>query len=140
MTRTTLIVRYSSFAVLATLVNLATQRVVLSTGESTLNFALALTSGTIVGLTLKYFLDKHWIFYDTSRGFKAHSTRLSLYTVMGVITTAIFWSVETTFWLIWRTEMMRELGAVIGLSVGYLVKYQLDRRYVFPDRNLRPTQ
>ena len=27
--------------------------------------------------------------------------------------------------------MMRELGAVLGLSVGYVVKYFLDRRFVF---------
>jgi hypothetical protein len=26
---------------------------------------------------------------------------------------------------------MREAGAVLGLTVGYVVKYRLDRRYVF---------
>ena len=34
--------------------------------------------------------------------------------------------------------MMRELGAVIGLTIGYVAKYQLDRRYVFPDSRLEP--
>ena len=28
-------------------------------------------------------------------------------------------------------ELEAELGAVLGLSVGYVVKYNLDRRYVF---------
>jgi hypothetical protein len=34
---------------------------------------------------------------------------------------------------------MRELGAVIGLAIGYVVKYNLDRRFVFTDAQLRPT-
>ena len=32
-----------------------------------------------------------------------------------------------------RDLFARELGAVIGLSVGYITKYQLDRRFVFKD-------
>ena len=55
---------------------------------------------------------------------------------MGLITTVIFWGAETAFWLIWRTDAMRELGAVIGLGIGYVVKYHLDRRYVFTDSRL----
>ncbi|MEL7013152.1 MAG: GtrA family protein, partial [Pseudomonadota bacterium] len=31
----------------------------------------------------------------------------------------------------WRTDLMRELGAVIGLTIGYVTKYQLDKRFVF---------
>ena len=73
-------------------------------------------------------LDKRWIFADTSSGVKAHGKKFSLYTAMGLVTTAIFWGTETAFWLIWQTDAMRELGAVIGLSVGYVVKYRLDRR------------
>jgi hypothetical protein len=30
---------------------------------------------------------------------------------------------------------MRELGAVIGLTIGYVVKYELDRRFVFTPSN-----
>jgi putative flippase GtrA len=55
---------------------------------------------------------------------------------MGLVTTAIFWGTETAFWMIWHTGMMRELGAVLGLLVGYVVKYNLDRRFVFTDRRL----
>ena len=69
---------------------------------------------------------------------KAHSKKFSLYTAMGLITTAIFWGTETVFWLIWQTDAMRELGAVLGLSVGYVVKYNLDRRFVFTDNRLEP--
>lgn len=131
MTLQTLILRYAAFAVVATMANLATQRVVLQFGETGIHFAGAVGAGTVVGLILKYILDKRWIFYDLGTGVKNHGRKFSLYTAMGLVTTAIFWGMETAFWLIWQTDMMRELGAILGLSVGYVVKYNLDRRYVF---------
>jgi putative flippase GtrA len=70
---------------------------------------------------------------------RKHSQMFSLYTVMGTATTAIFWGTETAFWMIWHTDFMRELGAMIGLSIGYIVKYNLDRRFVFADRQMEVT-
>ena len=120
-----------AFAVLATVANLAAQRVVLKAVDANFSFALAVFVGTAVGLVLKYALDKRWIFYDTSKGAAVHSKKFTLYTLMGVVTTLLFWGAETTFWLVWQTDLMREVGAVLGLMVGYVVKYNLDRRYVF---------
>ncbi len=131
MTAAQLIWRYSAFAVLATLANLATQRSVLALAEGTQGFALAVVSGTAVGLLLKYILDKRWIFFDTSSGIAVHGRKFTLYTVMGVFTTLIFWGSETAFWLAWKTDLMREVGAVLGLAVGYVIKYTLDRKFVF---------
>lgn len=51
--------------------------------------------------------------------------------MMGLATTAIFWGAELAFRAIWRTEMMRDLGAVLGLALGYFAKYRLDKRFVF---------
>ena len=136
MTLRTLILRYAAFAVVATIANLASQRAVLQFGETGVYFAAAVGAGTIVGLVIKYVLDKRWIFYDVETGVKSHSRKFSLYTAMGLVTTAIFWGTETAFWLICQTDMMRELGAILGLSVGYVVKYNLDRRFVFTDRHL----
>ena len=124
---------YVAFAVLATIANLAMQRLVLAVNDGAVGFALAVFSGTLVGLLLKYVLDKRWIFEDRSTGAAAHSKKFLLYSAMGLITTAIFWITETAFWLTWHTDAMRELGAVIGLAIGYTVKYQLDRRFVFND-------
>ena len=138
MTLRILVFRYTVFAVIATLANLAMQRLVLTGGDSTLWFMAAVGAGTLAGLVVKYVLDKRWIFADTSTGVKAHGKKFSLYTAMGLITTAIFWGTETSFWLIWKTDMMRELGAVLGLAVGYVVKYNLDRRFVFTDSRLEP--
>jgi putative flippase GtrA len=126
-----LILRYALFAVIATIANLATQRIVLSGGDTATHFAAAVAAGTLVGLVVKYVLDKRWIFFDSASGVRAHGRRFSLYTAMGLITTAIFWGTETAFWLIWKTDAMRELGAILGLAVGYVVKYNLDKRFVF---------
>ena len=131
MSRSELILRYSGFAVLATLANLGAQRAVLALGETPALFALAVLAGTGVGLVVKYLLDKRWIFDDRSTGLAAHGRRFSLYTAMGLVTTAIFWATETAFWLAWQTHLAREIGAVLGLAVGYVVKYHLDRRFVF---------
>ncbi len=133
MSRGTLILRYSTFAVVAVLVNLATQRAVLALpwGSEGTALALAIAAGTLTGLVVKYLLDKRWIFFDMEGGLANHGRKFALYTAMGVVTTCIFWGSETLFWLIWRTDMMREAGAVLGLTVGYVTKYQLDKRFVF---------
>lgn len=136
MTLRTLILRYSAFAVVATLANLATQRAILQAGETAVWFAAAVAAGTIVGLVIKYLLDKRWIFQDLETGARNHARKFSLYTAVGGVTTAIFWGTETAFWLFWQTDLMRETGAILGLSVGYVVKYNLDRRFVFTDRRL----
>lgn len=138
MTVQSLILRYTAFAVVATVVNLGVQRLVLANGETILVFALAVGAGTLAGLAVKYILDKRWIFYDLDTGVKAHGEKFTRYSAMGLITTAIFWGTETVFWLIWQTDMMRELGAIIGLAIGYVIKYQLDRRYVFTASRLEP--
>lgn len=136
MTMQTLILRYAAFAVLASIANLAIQRFVLQFGQTGVHFVGAVGAGTIVGLIIKYVLDKRWIFHDLETGVKNHGRKFCLYTAMGLITTAIFWGTETAFWLIWQTDIIRELGAILGLSVGYVVKYNLDRRFVFTDRQL----
>lgn len=137
MRLTALFLRYSFFAVAAICVNLAVQRCVFLFGESSGIFLLAIASGTGAGLIVKYLLDKTWIFGDLCSGLAAHRTKFSLYSAMGIITTILFWCTEATFWIIWQTEMMRDLGALIGLSIGYVVKYQLDKRYVFTDSKAR---
>ena len=136
MTWRTLVWRYALFAVIATIANLGTQRFVLSVGEGTAIFTAAVGVGTLMGLVVKYILDKRWIFQDHCIGLKAHSQKFTLYTAMGLVTTAIFWGSETLFWILWQTDVMREIGAILGLSVGYVIKYNLDRRFVFADNTL----
>ena len=100
-------------------------------GRIGLAYWAALIAGTGVGLVVKYLLDKRWIFADTSRGVAAHGRRFSLYTLMGVATTAIFWGTQSAFFLVWQSEAALYLGGALGLAAGYTVKYRLDRRFVF---------
>ena len=137
MTGPGLALRYTLFAVIATLANLGMQRLVLTAGDSGAIFTAAIGAGTLVGLVVKYVLDKRWIFYDSSTGLRAHGRKFALYTAMGIVTTCIFWGSETAFWLIWGTDTMREFGAILGLMVGYVTKYILDRRFVFTDARLQ---
>jgi putative flippase GtrA len=125
--------RYALFAGLAMLANLAVQRAVLAlvAGPAGLAYPAALAAGTGVGLVVKFVLDKRWIFFDRSAGAAAQGRLFWLYTLTGIATTAIFWGTETAFWLAWHTDAAREAGAVLGLAAGYIVKYRLDRRFVF---------
>lgn len=131
MTRAMLVARYAAFALVATAANLAVQRAVLGLGDDGMHFAAAVAAGTLAGLVIKYVLDKRWIFGDREGGIAAHGAKFTAYSLMGLVTTAIFWGSETMFWLIWQSETMREAGALIGLGIGYVVKYRLDRRFVF---------
>lgn len=133
-----LVIRYAAFAVFATFANLGVQRAVLAGTDGL--YVPALLAGTLVGLVLKYILDKRWIFFDDRVGLRNETRTFSLYALTGVGTTALFWSSETLFWLIGQTQMMREFGAVLGLTAGYVIKYNLDYRFVFrkaggPDNN-----
>lgn len=135
-----LLLRYVIFALIATLANLAVQRLILAAAargalpgleNGAEGYVPALLGGTGAGLVLKYVLDKRWIFFDRRTGFLGHGRTFTLYTLMGAATTLIFWGTETAFWLAWRSDPMREVGAVLGLTIGYILKYQLDRRFVF---------
>ena len=123
--------RYAAFAGIATIINLGTQHLVLNFGHSVAIFSLAIFSGTIMGLVIKYILDKNWIFYDLETGVRNHGRKFTLYTTMGLFTTAIFWGTETLFWLVYKSDIMRDTGAIIGLIIGYYIKYKLDKRFVF---------
>jgi len=124
-----LVLSYAGFAVLATLANLASQRAVLALWPGGLLAALAL--GTLVGLVVKYWLDRTWIFAGASNQRVGEAGTFGLYAATGVITTMIFWGFESAAWLVWHSHLAREAGAIAGLAIGYLVKYRLDRRYVF---------
>lgn len=126
-----LVVRYTLFAGLSTAVNLATQYVALLLYGGIGALPLAMATGTLTGLVTKYLLDKRWIFFDPSHGTRAHARRFSLYTFTGLFTTAIFWGTELLFAALSPQQWVQFMGGLLGLTVGYVVKYRLDRRFVF---------
>jgi putative flippase GtrA len=131
MTFLPIYLRYACFAVLAGLVTLVTQAAFLQIYSGPLGLTIALVLGTGTGLLAKYLLDKRWIFFDTSTGAAAHGKTFSLYTATGVVTTVIFWGLEYAFDGLTPDGRWRYLGGAIGLAIGYIAKFQLDRRFVF---------
>jgi putative flippase GtrA len=129
--RLALPVLYTAFAVLAIGVNIGTQAIVVALYGGPFALVASVLAGTATGLVAKYVLDKAYIFRFTTRD-KAHEAKtFALYTVMGIVTTAVFWGTEAVFHLVWETDAMRYLGGVIGLAIGYCSKYYLDKRFVF---------
>ena len=127
-----LVLRYALFAPVATVVNLMLQRLVLAISPTTIGYVLGLIIGTVVGLGVKFILDKLYIFGDRASGFASNGRSFLKYASTGIATTLIFFTIETAFWLYWGTQTMREAGALLGLAIGYVAKYRLDRHFVFP--------
>lgn len=126
---------YALFAGFATAVNLLSQWTSLALYRGPWSLPLAMGFGTATGLAVKYLLDKRWIFKDRSGG---HMRKFSVYTLMGVATTALFWATELVFDALSPDGRLRFLGAVLGLAVGYAAKYRLDRRFVFRTARAAP--
>ena len=92
--------------------------------------------GTGAGLITKYILDKRHIFAFKAKNLAQDGKLFLLYSVMGILTTALFWIIEYIFEWIFATELMRYIGGSIGLILGYLTKYHLDKQFVFVDKKL----
>ena len=129
-----LVLRYTLFAAVATVLNLLGQELALRIYTGALALYVSILAGTGVGLVSKYLLDKQFIFNYRSNGLNDDLNRFVAYSFTGVITTLLFWGFELGFELLFASKQARYLGAVIGLSIGYIIKYQLDKRYVFLEK------
>lgn len=124
-------VLYSFLALIATAANIGAQDAVVRLYHGPYAVGAGVFVGTGVGLVVKYVLDKLFIFRFRADNL-AHDARLfGLYTVMGIVTTALFWGFEFGFNAVFGTKEMRYVGALIGLGLGYWAKYHLDKRFVF---------
>lgn len=130
-TATKIAVLYTLFAVLSTAINIGSQMLSIWIYKGPLSVEISILVGTVMGLPLRYFLEKRYIFNFTSKNLVHDGKLFVFYSAMGVITTLIFWGTEYTFHLIYDSDFMRYLGGVLGLSIGFYVKYQLDKKYVF---------
>ncbi|MFA6197075.1 MAG: GtrA family protein [Sulfurimonas sp.] len=124
-------IKYSLFAILSTLFNLFFQYISFLVYMGFGSLYIAMFFGTLAGLVVKYILDKKFIFYHTPKDKKDDTQKFFLYSLMGVFTTIIFWGTEITFDALVQTPYSKYIGAVIGLSIGYVIKYFLDKKYVF---------
>ena len=131
MKKRTIAVRYVFFALLATALNLLLQKLVLDVISGPLAIYAAIGAGTAAGIVLKYALDCRFIFAYVNRPAGENLVTFILYIFMSGITTIVFWGVELAFNAIFAGEHAKYIGALVGLTIGYTAKYQLDRRFVF---------
>ena len=122
---------YAIFAAISIAVNIGTQVIFMMAYTGRGAIALSIVAGTATGLVTKYVLDKHWIFAHVTRDRNHEARTFALYAAMGLLTTLVFWGAEYVFHLWFKTDAMRYLGGILGLVAGYLMKYRLDRKYVF---------
>ena len=129
ITSTQIFWRYLFFCFLAIVVNLGLQ----AFAHELFHVPdwLSIGLGTAGGLVLKYILDKKFIFFTEKTSAVRDFTRFIIYTLFGLLTTLLFWSVEWAFIKLWAHQSSRYWGGVIGLSLGYYIKYKLDQRWVF---------
>ncbi len=130
---TALTIRYVLFAVIATVANLLAQEGVVR-AVPTAPLMLSILAGTAIGFAVKYVLDKRWIFADAYAGAGSEARKISLYGLFSVATTLIFWAFEWTAWTLFGTAAAKYTGAVVGLAIGYALKFWLDRSYTFRER------
>lgn len=124
-------IKYGIFAVISTLLNLFFQYLAFTVYSGFLSLYLAMAAGTIAGLLSKYVLDKKYIFYHNPRSRGEDAKKFVLYSVTGVFTTGVFWGTEIFFDWAFASAGAKYIGAVVGLGVGYVCKYHLDKRLVF---------
>lgn len=129
------LVRYVGFAGVATLVNLMVQHLVRAVYDGPFALFVSMGCATGSGLVLKYWLDRQFVFdapseADLKTDLKTEGRQFGLYAFFGLFTTLIFWVTETLFDQI-GGPAWRDLGAILGLGLGYGIKYLLDKRFVF---------
>jgi putative flippase GtrA len=129
-----MVARYIAFALISTFVNLFLQFLSFKVYNGMGAIYLAMFLGTLSGLVVKYILDKKYIFFHESEGKKDDAKKFALYSFMGVFTTIIFWGVEVAFDAIYHTPEAKYIGGLIGLAIGYNLKYFLDKKFVFVDK------
>lgn len=131
MKRRTIVARYAGFAIISIGANVGCQAAANLLYGGPHAVLISMVIGTAAGLLCKYVLDKVYIFGHQAQGAQAELATFFLYSIMGLATTALFWATEYVFHVLFRADCMRYVGAVLGLTIGYAVKYQLDRKLVF---------
>ena len=125
------LIYYTLFALFSIAVNLGTQALSFALYSGRFDIYVAMFFGTLLGLVVKYILDKRYIFEHKTQTHKENGVKFLLYSFMGVFTTIIFWSTEFLFYTIFQTQEFAYIGGFIGLVIGYVVKYNLDKKFVF---------
>jgi putative flippase GtrA len=123
--------KYAQIACVSTAANIGCQAVVIAIYSGPRAVPISVLVGTAAGLPIKYVLEKRHVFDFRTVGMQHDARLFTTYTFYGVFTTGLFWFTEYVFHTAFGTNAMRYLGAAIGLALGYTLRYQLDKRFVF---------
>ena len=126
--------KYILFAILATTVNIFFQYLSFLLIDHKYELYIAMLNGTILGMIVKYYLDKNFIFYYVKKEFNNKNIFL-LYIFTSIFTTIIFWAIELWFSYYVNINYSEYLGALVGLTLGYSLKYLLDKQLVFNNQS-----
>ena len=131
-----LISKYILFAIISTTLNLVSQYIfhLLYSHQYALFFGMII--GTVTGLVTKYILDRDYVFEQEKQSKTQELKQLGLYGFFGLFTTCLFWLTEYGFDLMFESDNAKYFGAILGLSIGYTIKYFLDKKYVFKDSDV----
>lgn len=139
---------YMIFAAISIILNIGSQyilRVILQSliprfaNEKLLSFEywflISLGFGTVIGFLFKFVVDKFVVFEekltdDKMADLQRTTKQITLYFSFAIFTTMIFWGFEFSFKIAF-TGNWYLVGGLIGLIIGYTVKFLLDRRFVF---------
>ena len=139
---------YMTFAVISIILNIASQyilRVILQdlipefANQKLLSFEywflISLGFGTIIGFLFKFVVDKFVVFdailnKDKIADLQYTTKQISLYFGFAIFTTLIFWGFEFSFKFFLPGNWYL-FGGLVGLIIGYTIKFLLDRKFVF---------
>ncbi len=125
------------FAALATALNILFQYITKTGLKNHFNdnivYISQLIVGTGIGFVFKFIVDKFLIFKEKS--INRTLKQITVYTIFAIFTTGIFWGVESLFQILFSFENRELIGGFLGLSIGYTVKFFLDKKWVFSIEN-----
>ncbi|MCA2914275.1 MAG: GtrA family protein [Burkholderiales bacterium] len=123
--------KYAIFALLAIFANILTQKMISFYWVLGDALIVSMLGGTLVGLLTKFILDKWFIFNFFPQESIENVRAFFYYSVTGVFTTVIFWCSEVLFYWLFENKEMRYVGAILGLALGYYIKFHLDNQFTF---------
>lgn len=126
-----IVIKYIFFSIISSFINIASQFIFLLFYTSYLNIELSILFGTIMGMPPRYVLEKKYIFYFRANNLKHDGRIFVIYIFFSGITTLLFWAIEYLFHIVFMDDILRYIGGLIGLMIGFYIKYRLDKKYVF---------
>jgi hypothetical protein len=100
-----LVVKYTLFVIIATIANILSQDAIKRLYYGQYDLYPSMILGNLVGLRVKYLLDKKYIFLFKSKNLLRDGQKFILYSMMGVISTFIFWEIEVASIILLRPSL-----------------------------------